>query len=383
MVPTSLPRLGRWIATAAAAFGLAAVLAQPAAAFERVLDGGFDLATCTATDCVSPAWTESSSGAGAIGPICPPSTGGPGTCADMSGTGYNTAPRWARLGAGVNATTAVAQTVQIPAAPARLTFLLHITTSANGTDALSVTIDGTEVFRATDATPGYAFYKAVTLDVSQFAGGARDLRFQAQNTASTNPSDSFDVDEVSLDAPEPPPLPDRDLDRDGFVGSQFGGPDCNDSSPAIHPGANDVPHDGVDQDCALGDAPFPTLGGALSISVGYSPRFSKASRRYTVVTSLRLRDAPVGSRVAMTCAPKRKGCPFKSKSVSVKSTGPLQLARYVRNAKLKRDATLTVRVTKRGYIGLFVRYTIRINHLPGKTTRCLQPGETSPRKTCS
>jgi hypothetical protein len=36
-----------------------------------------------------------------------------------------------------------------------------------------------------------------------------------------------------------------------------------------------------------------------------------------------------------------------------------------------------------GYIGLFIRYSIRLSHLPGKTTRCLQPGETAPRKTCS
>jgi Putative metal-binding motif len=380
MVPNPSRRPGRWIALAAAtvAFGLT----QPAAAFERVQDGRFDLATCTGSDCVSSAWTESASGTSPIGPICR-SGFGPGTCADSSGTGYSSGPNWARLGAGVNATTSVSQTVQIPAAPAKLTFLLHITAQPNGTDTLSVTIDGTEVFRATDATAGFNPYKAVTLDVSQFAGGPRVLRFQGQNNAATTPSDSFDVDDVSLDAPEPPPPPNRDLDGDGFVGSQFGGPDCNDSSPAIHPGGNDVPHDGVDQDCALGDAPYPTLGGALSISVGYSPRFSRASKRYTVITSLRLRDAPVGARVSMACAPRRRGCPFTSKAVSVKSTRPLQLARYVRNAKLKRDATLTVRVTKAGYIGLFVRYTIRINHLPGKTTRCLQPGESSPRKTCS
>jgi hypothetical protein len=85
----------------------------------------------------------------------------------------------------------------------------------------------------------------------------------------------------------------------------------------------------------------------------------------------------------MACGPRRKGCPFTSKSVPVPSTRPLQLARYLRNAKLRRDATLTVRVTKPGYIGLFVRYSIRLNHLPGKTTRCLQPGESRPRKTCS
>src|SRR3954454_12005363 len=117
MKPTPLRPHGRWIVIAVAALALAAVFAQSAVAFERVQDGGFDLATCTASDCVSAAWTESSSGAGAIGTICQ-SGSGPGTCADNSGTGYNTGPRWARLGAGISATTAVAQTVPIPAAPA-------------------------------------------------------------------------------------------------------------------------------------------------------------------------------------------------------------------------------------------------------------------------
>lgn len=381
MMPTPVRRSRRWIAAAVAVCSLA-VLASPAAAFDRVRDGGFDLATCTPADCVSAAWTESAAGTAPIGPICQ-SGSGPGTCADGSGTGYSSGGHWARLGAGVTATTAVSQTVPIPAAPATLTFLLHITASANGTGALSVTIDGTEIFRATDATAGFNPYKTVTLDVSRFAGGAHVLRFQAQNNATTTPSDSFDVDQVSLDAPEPPPPPNHDLDGDGFVGSQFGGPDCNDSSPAIHPGVADIPHDGIDQDCALGDAPFPTVAGHLSISVGYSPRFSRASKRYTVVTSLRLRDAPVGSRVTMACAPAGKGCPFKRKSVSVRSSRPLQLARHLRNAKLRRNAALTVRVTKPGYIRQFVRYTIRIDHLPGKTTRCLQPGESAPRKTCS
>jgi hypothetical protein len=76
MMPTTVRR---WILTAAAVCALA-ILAQPAAAFERVQDGGFDLATCSASDCVSAAWTESSSGAGPIGPICQAGSG-PGTCA--------------------------------------------------------------------------------------------------------------------------------------------------------------------------------------------------------------------------------------------------------------------------------------------------------------
>ena len=47
------------------------------------------------------------------------------------------------------------------------------------------------------------------------------------------------------------------------------------------------------------------------------------------------------------------------------------------------DATVTLLVTLPGYIGTRIRYTIRLHHLPRKTTRCTQPGSTRPRTTCS
>jgi arylsulfatase A-like enzyme len=44
-----------------------------------------------------------------------------------------------------------------------------------------------------------------------------------------------------------------DLDRDGYS-ALFGGGDCNDFDPRVHPGAVDVPDDGIDQDCSGADA---------------------------------------------------------------------------------------------------------------------------------
>ncbi len=44
-----------------------------------------------------------------------------------------------------------------------------------------------------------------------------------------------------------------DGDADGYA-ARFGGGDCNDRDAAVHPGAEDVPGDGIDQDCEDGDA---------------------------------------------------------------------------------------------------------------------------------
>jgi len=45
----------------------------------------------------------------------------------------------------------------------------------------------------------------------------------------------------------------NDIDHDGSVGSEAGGPDCDDSSPAVAPGNAEVCGDGLDNDCVGGD----------------------------------------------------------------------------------------------------------------------------------
>jgi arylsulfatase A-like enzyme len=49
-----------------------------------------------------------------------------------------------------------------------------------------------------------------------------------------------------------------DFDHDGYAGL-LGGGDCDDSDPTIHPGAIDLPGDGIDEDCDGHDAVVPAL----------------------------------------------------------------------------------------------------------------------------
>jgi hypothetical protein len=167
-----------------------------------------------------------------------------------------------------------------------------------------------------------------------------------------------------------------DLDGDGYVGAGFGGPDCNDAAAAIHVGAPDVPHDGVDQDCNGRDAPYPRVRAKTSISVLYFGARTK-------VASLRLTGALAGTTVTISCAPKRKGCPFKHKTVAPGSAKQLQLAKHLRKARLEKGASVTVLVSKPGFIGTLVRYSVRVGNLPRRTDRCVQPGQQQPRKKCS
>jgi hypothetical protein len=175
-----------------------------------VLDGGFDIVTaCTASDCTSPVWAEGISG-GNVGPLCQIGTG---SCGYFQGPSISplSPPHWAQLGGETHSgdtAYAIEQVVNIPAGPTNLSFQLLIKDSNVSIGAFTAQIDGTPVFAAGGATPGHASYAPVTVDITPFSGGLRTLRFDVIDTNISGSTDSFNVDDVSInDRPVIPAAP--------------------------------------------------------------------------------------------------------------------------------------------------------------------------------
>lgn len=166
-----------------------------------------------------------------------------------------------------------------------------------------------------------------------------------------------------------------DGDGDGFT--RFSNPpDCNDSDPAVHPGAPEARGGHVDSDCDGVIDPFLRIHAGRVFQVTFR-------RGATVVTNAAVTGVPVGSTVRISCAGRGR-CPFHAKSVNVKpGHTTVSFKRLLSGHRLGRGLVLVIHITGPQSIGFYWSETMhRPPALPTQQIRCTNPGTDKPRTSC-
>ena len=153
-----------------------------------------------------------------------------------------------------------------------------------------------------------------------------------------------------------------DADGDGF----FAGQECNDSNPAIRPGALEIRGNRIDENCDGIAEPFPTLTSGVATS--WSARGTKITLKTLQVTQ----QFPAGWKAQIKCKGKPK-CTFSSKNL--------------KKGKVKRSASNVITSLKKKQRVFRAGQTVEVwVSAPGYNTKVsryvLKKGKTLCRRAC-
>ena len=116
----------------------------------------------------------------------------------------------------------------------------------------------------------------------------------------------------------------------------------------------------------------PTVRGALGSTLGWRIAYHPL---YSELAELEAFAVARGTSITVQCF--GKGCPF-AKWHLVKASGTISLLRRFHRSHLRAGTRITVRMTRKHWVGKYYSFTIRPGLPPVIRTACLAPGGTKP-----
>ena len=144
------------------------------------------------------------------------------------------------------------------------------------------------------------------------------------------------------------------------------------------PGGGGAPGGTDPNSPAPGDTPTPESSGPSPVGVAAARVLARwRARSSTLVRRLLVTGTGPGARIRVACAGKRRGCPFRARTLPARSTGT-SLTKLFRRAALRPRAVVEIHVTQPGMTAKVFRFTIRRNRAPAARLLCLPPGARAP-----